>query len=907
MNVGIFLKQFKRSNQAIIEDIRRGNAEPYGAEPLREMMKLLPEADEVTKMKAYHGDVAKLSLADSFVFLLIQLPSYATRIECMLAKEEIPGTCEAARAHIGVLRCATKEVLGCQELHAVLHLVLQAGNILNAGGHGGNAAGFKLSSLLSLADTKANKPGMNMLHFVAQEAQKTDEKLLDFPLELSHIQAASRISLETLDAELQRLTSRTRSLEVSVGADGELLRQLESFLQDTTARLRELRDSRELLSKEADELMDFFCEDSDTFRLDDCFSVLYGFCCKFGQAAKENKEREARRHRLQVQEEQKRHSWAGGEEVGSAMRYHCSSETDLSAVMLHQDETSVLLELLSPKSTGRRASRRRSRRSSSQSPSSPSGNTATTTTPSATNLECRVKTDTPSDLDDNYRDRREASLTRRERRHCKTSSEDDHINRDITAAADDNDALVFVLETCSLVPELKAFGEVTVTDAEEPQTSDESIGAQPVVSWCVTALCEVDRPGEKEAASFPEPAQSLPVRHQPSPTSTLCVSSPTPPRSDQRKKAASSRTVPTSANKSQPSRVRTLNSSEKQIMRKVVPVSKTSLEKRGEKPSTGPSSQRSSLQSRDSKNRHVPGARNQPEEKMCRSTLRALGGGSNVKAANTPSPAPSSGPGFARNTASSSFRQTLAGLPKVNVSKSGSEASSKSSTSAERPRTSSSLSSSVPKRSLSSRTAPGISTTPRSGTPPSAKTSPNIKSHPSVRTSPNNSTPQNVSTPPNIRPRPSVSTSTNIRTPPKVRTSPNISTPPNARPHSRVRISANIRTPPIINTAPRVRTSAKTSTPPNNSAPPNARPHSTVGTSENIRTPPMSRTPPSVRASTKIRTPPSVGTSAKIRTPPGSTGADSVAPAKGRGRESSFSDRSSQSRQSAKVSKPSWR
>lgn len=95
------------------------------------------------------------------------------------------------------------ELMCCEELHAVLHLVLQAGNILNAvsetgcvqeqqrgkhkhsvslqghicygnlaacvfqGGYAGNAVGFKLSSLLSLADTKANKPGMNLLHFVA--------------------------------------------------------------------------------------------------------------------------------------------------------------------------------------------------------------------------------------------------------------------------------------------------------------------------------------------------------------------------------------------------------------------------------------------------------------------------------------------------------------------------------------------------------------------------------------------------------------------------------------------------------------------------------------------------------------------------------------------------------------------
>lgn len=39
--------------------------------------------------------------------------------------------------------------------------------MVSQGGYAGNAAGFRISSLLKLADTKANKPGMNLLHYVA--------------------------------------------------------------------------------------------------------------------------------------------------------------------------------------------------------------------------------------------------------------------------------------------------------------------------------------------------------------------------------------------------------------------------------------------------------------------------------------------------------------------------------------------------------------------------------------------------------------------------------------------------------------------------------------------------------------------------------------------------------------------
>ncbi|TKS93269.1 FH2 domain-containing protein 1 [Collichthys lucidus] len=362
MNIGIFLKQFKRANHTIVDDVHHGNSEPYGS---------------------YRGDISKLSLADSFVYLLIQLPSYSVRIESMLLKEEFPAVCEAMKRDIKILRTATKELMCCEELHAVLHLVLQAGNILNAGGYAGNAVGFKLSSLLSLADTKANKPGMNLLHFVALEAQKKDDKLLEFPLKLSHVQPASRISVETLDAELQRMTSRTRSVEESVQRDADLLQQLDDFLQSAASSLCSLRGGRQQLKTEGSELIDFFCEDRETFRLDDCFSIFHTFCSRFTSAVKENLEREAkegnRRRRLQELEEQKRHSWAGGEEVGGAFGLRCSSETDMSAAMSRHDEAGRLVELLTPRSRprsplnnsplGRSGSLRRSRNFPSHSPS----------------------------------------------------------------------------------------------------------------------------------------------------------------------------------------------------------------------------------------------------------------------------------------------------------------------------------------------------------------------------------------------------------------------------------------------------------------------------------------------------------------------------------------------------------
>ncbi|KAI3353369.1 hypothetical protein L3Q82_019903 [Scortum barcoo] len=330
MNVGIFLKQFKKSNRSIVEDIRQGEGKIYGAELLKDLLKLLPDTEEIKKLQAFKGDPDKLTLVDSFMYLLIQVPRFEVRIEAMVLHEEFFPSCAVMSREIDVVRVATKKLMSCEELHAILHLVLQAGNIMNAGGYAGNAVGFKLSSLLSLADTKANKPGMNLLHFVAMEAKKKDEKLLKFPEKLQDVQSAARISVENIEMEFSSLYVRIKSLEEKVQGDQELLQQLEPFLQNSAQTLQDLKRRRLDLRKEGNALIDFFCEDKDTFKLDECFRIFQDFCIKFKKAVKDNTDRElkeaARQRRLRELEE-KRFAWSGADQSGGFGR--SSSENDV--------------------------------------------------------------------------------------------------------------------------------------------------------------------------------------------------------------------------------------------------------------------------------------------------------------------------------------------------------------------------------------------------------------------------------------------------------------------------------------------------------------------------------------------------------------------------------------------------
>lgn len=56
--------------------------------------------------------------------------------------------------------------------------------------------------------------------------------------------------------------------------------------QSSTQTLQELKRRRLELRKEGNALIDFFCEDKDTFKLDECFRIFQDFCIKFNKAVK---------------------------------------------------------------------------------------------------------------------------------------------------------------------------------------------------------------------------------------------------------------------------------------------------------------------------------------------------------------------------------------------------------------------------------------------------------------------------------------------------------------------------------------------------------------------------------------------------------------------------------------------
>ncbi|KAF2352291.1 Formin FH2 domain [Trinorchestia longiramus] len=305
LNVNIFLRQFRVPNEEILSLLREGDHAEVGAEKLRNLLKLLPSPDEAEMLRNFEGDRSKLGNAEQFLIALMKLPQYKLSIEALLLKEEFESTLDQIDPSINAIIYAGRDLITNTKLHEMLYMVLQAGNFLNNGGYAGDAAGMKLSSLQKLTDIRANKPGVNLLHFVVQQAQRKNAALLKFSEEMPCLEEATKASMSTLQSDLNQLDTRVDRLSKQLEAPGtptQLLEQMRPFLRQARHDIDALKQGITEAEKVRLEVAAYFCDDPNTFKLEECFKVFNAFCNKFKQAIAENN----RRKQQEAEAEQRR-------------------------------------------------------------------------------------------------------------------------------------------------------------------------------------------------------------------------------------------------------------------------------------------------------------------------------------------------------------------------------------------------------------------------------------------------------------------------------------------------------------------------------------------------------------------------------------------------------------------------
>uniref|UniRef100_UPI000D318D92 inverted formin-2-like n=1 Tax=Maylandia zebra TaxID=106582 RepID=UPI000D318D92 len=173
----------------------------------------------------------------------------------------------------------------------------------NTGTHTGNAEGFKISTLLKLTETKANKSRVTLLHHILQEAEENHPDLLNLPDDLEICAKAAGLSLDSIQSETKTLNKRLKNSERSVSSSSDDMKeQYLSTIQESLQAVEQLQLLLSSVEEQRKHLSAYLCEDSSSFSLEELFSTIKAFRDLFLRTLKENeghREQEKRRKRLE--------------------------------------------------------------------------------------------------------------------------------------------------------------------------------------------------------------------------------------------------------------------------------------------------------------------------------------------------------------------------------------------------------------------------------------------------------------------------------------------------------------------------------------------------------------------------------------------------------------------------------
>ena len=218
-NGGIALARIKASFAEVKERIAAMADEGFATDQLRSLEEFLPTPEEIQLLKSYRGDKELLGQAEKYMLEMLALPTASKRIQCMIFKQQFKGRITESKTVITQIENACDDVKMSVRLKKVLKTILKVGNQMN---DGADHLGFTLDALLKLQSAKAFDKKTSVLQYVIMLIQRNDENCLLFPEDLGHIAEASRLTMDSVQADHAVLRQGLdRTCRVMAELDGE--------------------------------------------------------------------------------------------------------------------------------------------------------------------------------------------------------------------------------------------------------------------------------------------------------------------------------------------------------------------------------------------------------------------------------------------------------------------------------------------------------------------------------------------------------------------------------------------------------------------------------------------------------------------------------------------------------------
>ncbi|KAL5487624.1 hypothetical protein ACEPAI_5732 [Sanghuangporus weigelae] len=300
-NILIMLSRMKPSLSEIKSALLAIDDSVLSVDDLKAIARHLPTPEEIKRIDEF-GDVKQLAKADQYLKEIGDVPRVSERISCMLYRRKLELDIEETRPELDIVRHATKELKSSNRFKQVLKTVLTIGNALNGSSFRGNARGFQLEALLKMKETKTVKASPEcptLLHYVARMLLKSDAELVNFLDDLPHLEAAARVSMQTVSAAVGTLVSGLSQVQSeikvqrqckAVHPDDRFVQVMEPFVVQVTSSIQALENMNRTVEAELKSLMAYYGELVDSPegpKPEDFFSLIVSFSSSLRKATLE--------------------------------------------------------------------------------------------------------------------------------------------------------------------------------------------------------------------------------------------------------------------------------------------------------------------------------------------------------------------------------------------------------------------------------------------------------------------------------------------------------------------------------------------------------------------------------------------------------------------------------------------
>ena len=183
-NVGIALAKFRLPPRDIRDAILAMDERVLSLDLVKSLHSLRPTAEDASTLGNFEGDRSTLGKVERFFLLVMEIPRYVERLECLMFKLRFSKEMEDLQKELEVIRAATTEVKSSKKLARILEVVLKLGNFLNGGTTRGGLYGFRLDTLPKLATIKSVDNKRTLMNFLAEYCAVKEPTLLDVAVEL---------------------------------------------------------------------------------------------------------------------------------------------------------------------------------------------------------------------------------------------------------------------------------------------------------------------------------------------------------------------------------------------------------------------------------------------------------------------------------------------------------------------------------------------------------------------------------------------------------------------------------------------------------------------------------------------------------------------------------------------------